>query len=357
MSERSAAAPHRTQGAVALLRAAPHNAGVLAQVIKRPLGRMLAMTALVVTPACGLLIGLDDRPGRPAADASTSPPVDGSVDSGGASYCARVDASFCDDFDEPNAPAFARWKGFPPAQPYTVIGEAGLTVAPLDAAPSPPNALVAQADILDPDGRAQALLISRVVIPDVKAVELAFDLWVTELVSTGPLRDAGPYEGGNPDYDLEGEYQTAVAGVGTVVGGEPTGAFLIVTPQSLALAIGKDREVAVGGPELTYGRIAAVSLQEVGRFTWTRATILVGEASAVRRRAREVFGADPQCPAAVAVAVAGSDATFSSTKCVALADEVANIGRLPVLITMGASLLAPGRLRYRVDNVVVQRVF
>jgi hypothetical protein len=82
----------------------------------------------------------------------------------------------------------------------------------------------------------------------------------------------------------------------------------------------------------------------------------LGETATVTARATEIFKRAPDCPKTPAVAVGGSDVTFTNIKCLAVRDEFANVGHYPVIVTSGASLQDLGDVRLREDNFVVRRL-
>jgi hypothetical protein len=115
---------------------------------------------------------------------ASMPGADGSVDGGGASFCAGRLELFCEDFDEyPNVGALqgsATWPGFEHVNGSFQFDTTG--------APSPPNALDVQGD----DG-AQVLIVKtfppRTAAP--KMVDLTFDLRINDPGKPGLYSAAG----------------------------------------------------------------------------------------------------------------------------------------------------------------------
>src|SRR5678815_174959 len=108
------------------------------------LARIAVVLGTATTLACGLVIGLEEKRGRPKVQANDSdvPPVE--MPPGPPRYCfeAGANALFCDDFDEPGQSPSAHWHGIPNGLTSPVItGNASLLVEEFDAATSHPSVL------------------------------------------------------------------------------------------------------------------------------------------------------------------------------------------------------------------------
>ena len=119
------------------------------------MGRVFVALA-VFTGGCSLVTTLGDLAGDGGAD----------VASGRTTFCESVDATFCEDFDEPDGDYVSRWTSSSVANSNTLALEQ-------DAAISPPNALFAQV----PYGVAnQPAALWKDLASDVKSIEYAFDV-------------------------------------------------------------------------------------------------------------------------------------------------------------------------------------
>jgi hypothetical protein len=145
------------------------------------IGKPLACAAIAAIAGC-LFPSLDALSGGPDASSEGGSDVgapDVVTDGGAVAFCASVDATFCEDFDDSNLTTFAKWDS-------TEILEGG-SLTRVDAGLSPPNAVAITYDPTSASGQLPEELSI-----DVKGttghIHLVYDLIIDELDTTSGSR-------------------------------------------------------------------------------------------------------------------------------------------------------------------------
>jgi hypothetical protein len=317
----------------------------------RPFVRALVVGLGAASVACGMLIGLDERPARPIADASsrdvtTVLPGDGGAGAD-ASFCAEAKgALFCDDFDVPGQAPSARWSGVASLSVGSplLVGEAGVAIVTPERPQSAPNALEATLFDDNYEGLTTAGLLQE--FPGDVATAgfvVSFSVQANEL----EVSDAMSFKDVGPDPTLYNE-----PGVGV-------GGFFSFTPDfkryGVGLGIGESNVIVSEGSEgevtdnyAKVGRVNVFAFREQG---WVRITLLCGPRDRVLAYA-STFTAPPTCPAGPLLTIAFTSLTPGESGCL-----VADPARSPVgtgtnfAVVLGVSASDPTRARFRFDNV------
>ena len=311
--------------------------------MRRPL---VALVTLVLgSGAAFACYDVDVLRGGARPTTSVAPPaVDASVAGARAGFCATVpDALLCDDFDDPEEVAFARWRGVDGMIPGVLVqGDAGLWRSGGDAAPpSPPNAL----DLtLASDEARTTVLLSAASRPKREGfVELSAAFRLLE----ASLGDGLSREGGAADVLRP---QVAVLALGAV-GVRLVGATLLLSPDSLELRAGAQINEIQGTSRVTFSR---ASYDRLLRDSWGRIHLAVGARQAVTARATGATGAEVVCPASAAVAAAWTDLVRGAAACIPLEDGVVPVTERDFIAVVGGTVDERSVVHEMVDDVILQ---
>jgi hypothetical protein len=132
--------------------------------------RLLALLGSAIAVACGTLMGED--PPLPVPDRIEDAGIDGPVDAA-SGFCATNPADFCADFD-----TTPRWWGFDPARAYVEPAARAALDGTQQGFVSPPNALLARANVVPGDdaGALNQLAVKTIPIGASRKASLSFSL-------------------------------------------------------------------------------------------------------------------------------------------------------------------------------------
>ena len=296
--------------------------------------------------ACSAILGIDEKPLRAEADAST---LADAADAADASAEATCDPSavvgcggacphdFCDDFDGDGQAPATRWK--PPAgfENPIIQGDSGVSLT--TPGNTPPTSLLASTS--STGSTSFSILVDQLTLADRHAgktfdgVRVAIDLRVDALTFTGkggPVEDAGA---------------ATVLGLLRPDSFPPKGIAIVLTGRSVHLDVSED-VLGVSGTEIVADINSSLDTSKVLN-NWVRIELFVGDRE---RAVREHFDKCASvAPGLVAAAALGGKVLGEACVPVPAGFGPPTWAETPAFL-VGGLLFAAGRASFRIDNAV-----
>jgi hypothetical protein len=323
------------------------------------LARIAVVLGTAMTLACGLVIGLEEKRGRPKVQANDSdvPPVE--MPPGPPRFCfeAGANALFCDDFDEPGQLPSARWHGVPNGLSSPVlVGDASLLIESLDYATSVPSVLEVSArrEYLGSAGAALMFETFQNPLPKGAGVVLSLDVQLRSFEDLEPPDAKGEPSDVGPYPEILDEAKVAIASIGGFASVGRYASIITVSKLNVAVAEGVDQDYQ----KITnYTRVGAIKLEQVTQGGFARVFLATGPRERILDYVVAQRGKPLDCPPDAGYVTAGwLGALRDEGGCIPADPENAILQGKSFVVAIGAiaSTASAGQLRYdtvRVDQI------